>query len=251
MLADNRSMLLFVVVALGLKLVMVVRDKYTALDYLLSCIQGFSVQNIDIINVLYYLAFFTFPIFIVMCFLENEKQGANILAKFRFDSKKQWDRTITKVCYGYLCKYSICYWLCLGMITLILLIFTRNWSSVFWNEFLVFYELNNEQILTYILTTIVLHILELFVVFEVAYLISKLSGSTIVAFVSLIGIYVAVMLLKIDIWINPFGSSAIYNMVEQKYSLVARLLACVLWIGVLRMIRSKVNEIGNRIKECC
>lgn len=250
MFADDRSMLLFVVIVLGLKLVMVIRDKYTALDYVLSCIQGFSVQNVDIINILYYLAFFTFPIFIVMCFLENEKQGANILARFRFDNRKQWDGTITKICYGYLCRYSICYWLGLTMITLMVWIFTRNRNSVFWNEFLVFYELNNEQMLTYILATIVLHILELFVVFEVAYMIRSLSGSTIVAFIGLIVIYVAVMLFKIDIWINPFGSSAIYNMVEQEHNLVARLLANVLWISVLHTIRSKVNENGNRIKEC-
>ena len=78
-----------------------------------------------------------------------------------------------------------------------------------------------------------------------------MTGSTIAAFISLIVVYMVVMLLGIDIWINPFGSSAIYNMVEQEHGPMARIIVNLLWIGVLSTIRSKVNESGNRIKECC
>lgn len=251
MISDKGSIIVFVLIILLIRIVPIITDDYNAIDYLLTCVQGFSSESINIINLLYYLAYFMFPMFALACFLENERQERTLLAKIRYKNISCWNKSIRRNCFKYIISYSFYYWGIQLVSTLLIYILTSEKSSKFWDEFLINYSLNSGQLRGYIVYSIILHITELIILFELMYLLHKKTKNTIISFLVSFSGYLFTVLHGENAMINPFGASSLYNIIGKHLNIGTRtFVVCLLWIVIINLIRSFLYENSNRIKKC-
>lgn len=244
MICGRKSiMIAFILSLLFLKIVQIFIEKYNAKDYLLSCIQGFSINEINIINILYYMAYFIYPMFIIMCFFEREKQEGNLLAKVRFGNRNNWDSQVRRNCVRFLYEYSVLYWGSQFGIAVVLNFIFGKRSSKFMSEFIQFYNLQENRLFLLILLCVLLHVIELFILYEISLCLRKYFNSTIYIFLGTFFGYIITVIAGIDsIW-NPFGGSSLYSVVERKEEqLIYTIIVNLGWIVILSFIQSNLFE---------
>ena len=251
MISSYKMIIVYVVILIGLKLFQSLGTSLDGDGILLSSLMGFSYTKFNLMYGLYYLAYFIFPVYIICCFLENEKQDRNILAMFRYGSKKLWKKNIFIVCLRYLIIYAMSYITVLLVITRIINLFNGGKESQDWILYMQVYGLNNSMMIKHVILSMVMKVIELILLFEIVYLAHTLIRRTIVSFMlPIVGYVVSIVIGKVSEY-NPFGASAILNSIEIGYEKVlTTVIISILIIIVLEVARRMYDEYSNKIRKC-
>ncbi len=207
----------FVVVLLGIQLVPTMLQHENVMDFLFLITKGYSNMGFHLIEFLYYIMFFVFPIFVIDIFLENEKKGKNQLAQFRCQSRRKWEQMIRISNLTFLMKYVMMYSV-VGVVLLGVIYFTsRSVVSTINEDIASAYGLETETIMVLVVVSFFLRMVELLFLFLWNQLLVKYMPSTTIAFLLTFSGYAINLLLGSVGVINQswiFGNASLYQLME-------------------------------------
>lgn len=209
----RKNSYIYIVIIMIIKMLPIFTERFNGLDYFFSCIQGFSGKSINIVNIFYDMTYYVYPIVIVSYLLENEKQHRNILVKFRYRSFRNWNKFFFDCCTRFIVVYNVCFWLMQIGITVVLQCLLCNRKSVYWNSIMSIYQIKEQEMFVRVGLIILFHIIELFILTELIYLLCRVLKSTISAF--FVVIFGDVILLLSELLDDFWGLSSFYSLVEK------------------------------------
>ncbi len=202
------KMLLFLAGLYGIMLVPISVSRGSVGEYVFSLLCGYSNVEFRLIEFLYYIMFFVFPLFIIGSMRENEKKGKNQLFQFRCESRKNWRRMNQTQYFIFLAKYAFFYIVIGCVIVGVWCLVGAGDSTNFWQEIEMAYGVGKETIQYMMLLALCIKIVELFVLFLVNTIWSRYLPSSIMAFLLTFAGYAIPIVLKTS------GGSSLYQILE-------------------------------------
>lgn len=215
----------------------------TPVDFLFLITKGFSYQNFQVVEFLYYIFFYIFPLFWINVFLENEKKDRNTAAKFRYGSVQRWNFITLKECMVYVLRYYCQYLLCMLFVDAFLVMVHYNRISGYFFGIQEQYGIHTEMIYLGFVVAILWRLVELLLLLEIDLWIYQRFGNTLAAFLGTFAVYLLEAVLSR--WnILVAGLSALYGVLEmfsrdQIIIFTANILAGVILVILLFVIQLK------------
>ena len=215
----------------------------TPVDFIFLITKGFSYQKFQIVEFLYYIFFYLFPLFWINVFLENEKKDRSLAAKFRYGSIQRWNFIMLKECMVYVLRYYCQYLLCMLFVDAFLVMTRYNRISGYFFAIQELYGIHTETIYLGFVMAILWRLVELLLLLEIDLWIYQRLGNTLAAFLGTFAVYLLGAALRQ--WnILIAGLSAAYGVFElfsqgRSGILAANILAGVILVILLFVIQLK------------
>lgn len=247
-----KGIVFFAVVMFVLRVIRGCLNGYNAGDIAYLLLQGYSKSGVNILNMLYYLAYFILPIFILNIFLENEKKEHTVLVMFRLGRKKIYQKCVEYSSGKILLKYVFIYGITQLFCFVIVASFTFKNEYKYIGELFEFYGLTEDTLLVGIISSIIFYILELVVLYEINMVLNKVVHNTAVAFImTFLGYVLSVIVGSQSISkLLPFGNASLEGIVfllgtNEITDVVVKLLVIyLLWMIVPAIINKKLQRRG-------
>jgi|GEM_PF-2971071 len=217
-------------------------------DFLFASLKGYSSENVNLTEILYYLTFFVFPVIYINIVLEKEQDEKTDLMKFRFGSRKLWDRKFLGSILQFILKYVMVWDACFLAVYLLLCITHSRPDSKLLMELYSSFEISTNQFYQACMLSLVLKIFELITIVSIDTCLSYLLRNQVIGFLLTFALYPISIILCNVFGKTPFylyGGSSLYYIFTRKekwISLTIRMIsACVLSIILsvfLRRIRN-------------
>lgn len=247
---DMRITILIITFLLLLNLILVYKADGNSFDYIYYNIRGFSIENFNFMEFLSFIAYFIYPIFVINVFWENEKKDRNIIAKFRFGSRKKWDQELFGISITFLLKYYLIYEAGMLVFALLLHSVLPENNSYYLNEIATYYNISKPYIIIAIVISNIMRIFELLLLYELSSLVFNITNNTVLSFMcSFLVYFIEFPLKKIGQW-YPFGASSLYRILETyKLLNLNEQYKYYLYSGLSLIIIILLNRIIRRIKQ--
>lgn len=157
-------------------------------------VRGFSYQEFQLIEFLYYIAPFLFVLFWVNAAWEKEAECDNELAMFRFGSRKKWEKIMERSCVKFLAKNCLVYLGGIGVVflggTIAYGIKSREWL----NEMTEYYGTEGKTVLYAVLLSFVMRVLEFYLLYYIDRVVYVLTKHSILSYIVPFAIYIPEMI---------------------------------------------------------
>ena len=215
----------------------------TPFDFVFLIIRGFSYQKFRIIEFLYYLFFYIYPLFWINYFLENEKKDRNEVAKLRFGSIQRWNFVVLKECIGYVLRYYFQFIFCVAVLDTVLVMIRYDRVGEYLFSIQEYYGIHTEGICLAFAIALLWRLVELLLLLEIDLCIYQYKGNTLAAFLGTFTIYLlGAVLRKGNILV--VGLAAAYGALEiialnRVGVLIANIVAGLCLVFVLFLLQIK------------
>lgn len=179
--------------------------------------KGFSKSSISIMELIKYLSFFVYCMYMNAIQYENEKKDYNILLKYRFKNNRIWNRLVQYAHRRYLVRYWFIYYsihvFCAIILGKMKWLEQRNIKYYLQYDSISFREFGFIMVLS-----IFFSLLELFVFVQVLEFWHKLTNNISFAFICMFLTILLPLLLQVKEikFAHFFGNASIYNLLELK-----------------------------------
>lgn len=180
-------------------------------DFVWSLLRGYSAENVNLIELLYTLAWFAFPLIQVSVFWQAEAERKNDAALLRTGSFRQWHTLTDRGCVRFILRYWLWYAALLAG-TMAVLYFLYGYGAESAAEYYTYFGVSETNFIAALLASVLLKLPELLLLYELSLALYGLSGNTVLSFfVPFLG-YGVGLLLPFR-W-YPFGISAAYQLLQ-------------------------------------
>ena len=220
-------------------------DNHAPTEYLYCILKGYSPKNFNLTELLYYIAFFVFPLVFINVVLEEENNNKTILFKYRFKNRKTWNRTLLVSIRNFILKYILIWNLTFVMFYIMICIISKdNGSDIFLNDICKYYDISEQQFYIGCAISIVLRILELFMTCSINILFSYILKNQTASFIITISGYsISVVLGAFSEKYNylTFGYASLYNVLSSFGNwlllIISTIISCCIPIIIYLIIR--------------
>lgn len=185
--------------------------------------KGFSYQNFQLIEFLYYIAPSLFVLFFINAAWEKEAHWRNELVMFRVGSRRKWNDMIETFCLNFLFKNFSIY---MGIAVLTLLgcekifdIQNDSWAL----EIAAYYGITERKVFCCIIIALFLRFLEWYLLYYIDKILYTLTKQPIFSYVAVFAWYLLEIIWK-NAYLFPLGKGSSYQIAElfaQKCDLTA------------------------------
>ncbi|MCD8125942.1 MAG: hypothetical protein LUD82_00210 [Clostridiales bacterium] len=180
-------------------------------DFAWSLLRGYSAENVNLIELLYALAWFAFPLIQVSMFWQAEAERKNDAALLRTGSFRQWRTLTDRGCQRFILRYWLWYAALLAG-TMTVLYFLYGYGAESAAEYCTYFGVSETNFIAALLASVLLKLPELLLLYELSLALYSLSGNTVLSFfVPFLG-YGVGLLLPFR-W-YPFGISSAYQLLQ-------------------------------------
>lgn len=180
-------------------------------DFVWSLLRGYSAENVNLIELLYALAWFAFPLIQVSVFWQAEAERKNDAALLRTGSFRQWCTLTDRGCVRFILRYWLWYAALLAG-TMVALYFMYGYGAESAAEYYTYFGVSETNFIAALLAAVLLKLPELLLLYELSLALYGLSRNTVLSFfVPFLG-YGVGFLLPFH-W-YPFGISAAYQLLQ-------------------------------------
>lgn len=185
----------------------------TPFDFVFLVTKGFSYRKFRLVEFLYYLFFYIYPLFWINYFLENEKKDRNMAAKFRYGSVQRWNSVILKECIKYVLRYYAQFIYCLALIDTAFIMLRRDGREEYLFSIQEHYGVHMEGVYLGFVIALLWRLVELLLLLEIDLCIYQYAENTVAAFLGTFTIYLLGAILR-PTNILIAGLSATYGALE-------------------------------------
>lgn len=215
----------------------------TPFDFVFLVTKGFSYQRFRVIEFLYYLFFYIYPLFWINYFLENEKKDRNVAAKFRYGSVQRWNFVILKECIKYVLRYYVQFICCLALVDTAFIMLRRDGREEYLFSIQEYYGVHMEGVYLGFAIALLWRLVELLLLLGIDLCIYQYGENTLAAFLGTFTIYLLGAILRPGS-ILIAGLSATYGALEivalhRIWILVANIVAGLCLVFLLFVIQIK------------
>ncbi|MCD8125373.1 MAG: hypothetical protein LUE23_10180 [Lachnospiraceae bacterium] len=180
-------------------------------DFAWSLLQGYSAESVNLIEFLYTLVWFAFPLIQISVFWQAERERKNDAALLRTGSFRQWRTLTDRGCVRFILRYWLWYVTLLAG-TMAALYFLYGYGTEAAAEYYTYFGVSEANFIAALLASVLLKLPELLLLYELSLALYGLSGNTVLSFfVPFLG-YGVGLLLPFRWW--PFGISAAYHLLQ-------------------------------------
>ncbi|WP_352403401.1 hypothetical protein [Kandleria vitulina] len=189
------------------------QDKhFYLLDGVVVNLLGYSNYQLNLMELIKHILFFAIPLFFIGKFLECEIHMYNDQVKIRYKNKSEWNHIINNTIGVYTWIYAMVFIVFMTVIYLFS-IFQSGASDSYFNEFISYVDISNNEFREIIMLSCVLKTLELIYYKNILVLLTNLFKNRILAYLlTLSGFIIPFIITKPVI---SYGRSSLYYLCEK------------------------------------
>ncbi|MCD8013495.1 MAG: hypothetical protein LUG99_10020 [Lachnospiraceae bacterium] len=180
-------------------------------DFAWSLLRGYSAESVNLIELLYTLAWFAFPLIQISVFWQAERERKNDAALLRTGSFRRWRTLTDRGCVRFILRYWLWYVTLLASM-MAALYFLYGYGAESAAEYYTYFGVSETNFIAALLAAVLLKLPELLLMYELSLALYSLFGNTVLSFfVPFLG-YGVGLLLPFR-W-YPFGISSAYQLLR-------------------------------------
>ncbi|MCD8006506.1 MAG: hypothetical protein LUF29_05960 [Oscillospiraceae bacterium] len=183
----------------------------SVVDFAWSLLKGCSAENVNLIELLYTLAWFALPLIQISVFWQAERERKNDAALLRTGSFRKWRTLTDRGCRRFIMRYWLCYAVLLTG-TMAVLYFLYGYGAELAAEYCSYFGVTEAGFIAALLVAALLKLPELLLLYELSLALYRLSGNTVLSFfLPFLGYGIG---LLIPFRWYPFGISTAYRLLQ-------------------------------------